>query len=71
MADYPEKKVDMIVGFAAGGGTDVMARTISPYLEKYLGNGTSIVVKNMPGASGQIGVTAVADADPDGYTIGL
>lgn len=70
MADYPEKKVDMIVGFAAGGGTDVMARTISPYLEKYLGNGTSIVVKNMPGASGQIGVTAVADADPDGYTIG-
>lgn len=70
LADYPDKKIDMIVGFAAGGGTDVMARTIAPYLEKYLGNGVSVVVKNMPGASGQIGVTAVAEADPDGYTLG-
>ncbi|WP_110688928.1 Bug family tripartite tricarboxylate transporter substrate binding protein [Salinicola endophyticus] len=70
LADYPEKRIDMIVGFAAGGGTDVMARTIAPYLEKYLGNDVSVVVKNMPGASGQIGVTAVAEADPDGYTLG-
>ncbi len=70
LADYPEKKIDMIVGFAAGGGTDVMARNIAPYLEKYLGNGVSVIVKNMPGASGQIGITAVAEADPDGYTIG-
>jgi tripartite-type tricarboxylate transporter receptor subunit TctC len=69
-ADYPEKKIDVIVGYAAGGGTDVMARTIAPFLEEYLGNDATVVVKNMPGASGQIGVTSVAQADPDGYTIG-
>ncbi|WP_280566731.1 tripartite tricarboxylate transporter substrate binding protein [Chromohalobacter sp. 296-RDG] len=70
LADYPEKKIDLIVGYAAGGGTDVMARTVAPFLEEYLGNDATVVVKNMPGASGQIGVTAVAQADPDGYTIG-
>lgn len=69
-AEYPEKPIEVIVGFSAGGGTDVMARTVAPYLEKYLGSGASIVVKNMPGASGQIGITAVAKATPDGYTIG-
>lgn len=70
MADYPEKRIEVIVGYAAGGGTDVLARTIAPYLEEYLGNGVSVVIKNMPGASGQIGVTEVAQATPDGYTIG-
>ncbi|MCE8016128.1 tripartite tricarboxylate transporter substrate binding protein [Halomonas sp. MCCC 1A17488] len=69
-ADYPEKKIDLIVGYAAGGGTDVMARTVAPFLEEHLGNDATVVVKNMPGASGQIGVTAVAQAEPDGYTIG-
>lgn len=69
-AEYPEKPIQVIVGYSAGGGTDVMARTVAPYLEKYLGGGASVVVKNMPGASGQIGVTEVAKADPDGYTIG-
>lgn len=70
LADYPEKKIEVIVGYAAGGGTDVMARSVAPFLEKYLGNDATVVVKNMPGASGQIGVTAVANAAPDGYTIG-
>jgi tripartite-type tricarboxylate transporter receptor subunit TctC len=69
-ADYPEKPIEVIVGYAAGGGTDVMARTVAPFLEKYLGNGASIVVKNVPGASGQIGVTEAANAAPDGYTLG-
>ena len=69
-AEYPEKPIQVIVGYSAGGGTDVMARTVAPFLEKYLGNGASIVIKNMPGASGQIGVTEVANADPDGYTLG-
>lgn len=67
---YPEKPIKVIVGFAAGGGTDVMARTVAPFLEKHLGQGASIVVKNVPGASGQIGVTEVANADADGYTLG-
>lgn len=68
--DYPEKPIEVIVGYSAGGGTDVMARTTMPFIEKYLGEGTSIVVKNMPGASGQIGITEVAGADADGYTLG-
>ena len=70
LADYPEKPIEVIVGYSAGGGTDVMARTTMPFIEKYLGNGASIVVKNMPGASGQIGITEVAGSDPDGYTLG-
>ena len=70
MADYPEQPIEVIVGFSPGGGTDVMARTVAPFIEKYLGDGASIVIKNMPGASGQIGVTEVANADPDGYTLG-
>lgn len=70
MANYPEKPITLIVGFSAGGGTDVMARNVAPFLEKYLGDGATVVVKNVPGASGQIGITEVAHADPDGYTIG-
>ncbi|MBO6519230.1 MAG: tripartite tricarboxylate transporter substrate binding protein [Rhodospirillales bacterium] len=70
LAEYPEKPIEVIVGYSAGGGTDVMARTTMPFIEKYLGNGASIVVKNMPGASGQIGVTKAATSAPDGYTLG-
>ncbi|MBR9841477.1 tripartite tricarboxylate transporter substrate binding protein [Salipiger thiooxidans] len=70
MAEYPEKPIEVIVGYSAGGGTDVMARTAAPFIEKYLGDGASLVIKNMPGASGQIGVTEAANADPDGYTLG-
>ena len=70
LAEYPEKPIEVIVGYDAGGGTDVMARTAAPYIEKYLGDGASLVVKNVPGASGQIGITETAGADPDGYTLG-
>ncbi|SHN16579.1 Bug family tripartite tricarboxylate transporter substrate binding protein [Roseibium suaedae] len=69
-ADYPDKPIEVIVGFDAGGGTDVMARTVAPFIEKYLGDGASVVIKNVPGASGQIGVTQAANAAPDGYTLG-
>ncbi|MBP1852768.1 Bug family tripartite tricarboxylate transporter substrate binding protein [Rhizobium halophytocola] len=69
-ADYPNKPIEVIVGFDAGGGTDVMARTVAPFIEKYLGNGASVVIKNVPGASGQIGVTQTAHSAPDGYTLG-
>lgn len=69
-AEYPEKPITVIVGYSAGGGTDVMARNVAPFVEKYLGEGASVVVKNKPGASGQIGITEVANAKPDGYTIG-
>lgn len=69
-AEYPEKPIEVIVGYSAGGGTDVMARTVAQFLEKELGDGASVVVKNMPGAGGQIGFTEVAKATPDGYTLG-
>ena len=52
-ADYPEKNISLSVGYSAGGGTDVMARTVVPFIEKYLGDDTTIVIKNTPGASGR------------------
>jgi len=70
LADYPEKPIEVIVGYSAGGGTDVMARTVAKFLEQELGEGASVVIKNMPGAGGQIGFTEVAKATPDGYTLG-
>lgn len=70
-ADYPEKPIEMIVAFAPGGGTDVAARSIARFMEKYLGGNARIGVINKPGAGGEIGWTAVAQAKPDGYTIGF
>lgn len=69
MADYPERAVQMIIGYSAGGGTDIAARTLVPYIEKELG--TDITVINRPGAGGEVGFTALANAEPDGYTIGF
>jgi tripartite-type tricarboxylate transporter receptor subunit TctC len=66
---FPTKPISLIVAFSAGGSTDVAARTMGSYLEKYLGQ--PIVVKDYPGAGGQIGWTKLALAKPDGYTIGF
>lgn len=68
---YPTRPIQMIVAFAAGGGTDVAARSIARFMEKHLGGGASIGVVNRPGAGGEIGWTAVAQAAADGYTIGF
>ncbi len=70
-APYPERPINMVVSYAPGGGTDLVARAIAPYIEKYLGNGARIVVLNRPGAGGGIGFTEIARAKPDGYTIGF
>lgn len=70
-AEYPERPITMIVAYSAGGGTDIAARTLVPYVEKYLGNDATITVVNKPGAGGEIGFTEVARAKPDGYTIGF
>jgi tripartite-type tricarboxylate transporter receptor subunit TctC len=61
----------MIVAYGAGGGTDIIARVMAPYIQKYLGNNASIVVMNRPGAGGGIGFTEVANAPADGYTLGF
>ena len=63
--------IQVVVGFAAGGTTDVMARTIAPYIAKHLGDGAALTIVNKPGAGGEISVSQVMRAKPDGYTIGI
>ena len=66
-AGYPDHAIKMIVPFAAGGGTDVLARIIAQNLNSKWGQ--PVVVENQPGASGSIGTRAVMKAVPDGYTL--
>jgi tripartite-type tricarboxylate transporter receptor subunit TctC len=68
-ADYPEKPITLIVNYAAGGSADLAARTLADSAAKILGQ--PIIVVNKVGASGTIGVGAIASAKPDGYTIGV
>src|SRR5690606_33476148 len=66
-ADYPSKPIEFIVGFGAGGPSDVTARVLADELSKKAGQ--PVVVINKPGASAQIGLQEAANAAPDGYTI--
>jgi tripartite-type tricarboxylate transporter receptor subunit TctC len=65
--DYPSRPVELIVPFAAGGGTDLLARLTGEGLGKRLGQ--SFVVINRPGANTNIGTLSVVRAKPDGYTL--
>jgi tripartite-type tricarboxylate transporter receptor subunit TctC len=65
-AEWPkERPIEIVVAFAPGGSTDVMARAMQPFLEKELG--AKIVIVNKPGASGEIAYTYLSQAKPDGY----
>ena len=66
-----DKPITMIIAYSPGGGTDLVARAIAPYVEKYLGDGAKIVIVNRAGAGGEIGFAALANAPADGYTIGF
>jgi tripartite-type tricarboxylate transporter receptor subunit TctC len=66
-SDYPNRPVRLIVPFAPGGVTDTSARIIAEQMSKRLGQ--QMIVDNRAGASGNIGTTLVAKADPDGYTL--
>jgi tripartite-type tricarboxylate transporter receptor subunit TctC len=66
-ASFPNKPIRLVVPFAAGGTSDVLARAVGVKLGEVLGQ--SIVVDNRPGANGNIGSDAVAKAAPDGYTL--
>ena len=67
MAAYPDKPITLIVPWAPGGSTDILARAISQQLT--ISMGQTVIVENKPGASGNIGAGMVAKAKPDGYTI--
>lgn len=67
-AGYPEKTIQMIVPWGAGGGADIGVRLLTKYLEPELGQ--KIVVQNVSGGSGTIGYTQISKAKPDGYTLG-
>ena len=63
--------IEVVVGFAPGGTTDVMVRVLAPYIAKQLGDNANLVIVNRPGASGEIGVAQVKRAKADGYTVGI
>ena len=64
---YPTRPITMLVGFAPGGGTDIVARMLGPRLQEELGQ--PVTVENRPGASGTLAAAAAARARPDGYTL--
>lgn len=66
-ADFPDRTITMVVPFAAGGSTDVVARIIAQKMSEDLGQ--QVIVQNVAGAGGNLGAGNVARAEPDGYTI--
>lgn len=70
-AAYPERPITMLIAYSPGGGTDLVARALAPYIEKNLGGDARIVIVNRAGAGGEIGFAALAAAPADGYTIGF
>ncbi|MBP0495712.1 tripartite tricarboxylate transporter substrate binding protein [Pararoseomonas indoligenes] len=67
-AAWPDRPLTLVVPFGAGAGNDITSRTLAGFLERELGQPVAVV--NRPGAGGEIGLNAVADARADGYTLG-
>ncbi len=67
--DYPSRPITMVVPFAAGGPTDVIGRLMADHMGRTLGQ--NVIVEDVTGAAGSIGVGKVAKASPDGYTLGI
>ncbi len=67
--DYPKSSIQVVVPFSAGGGTDLFARIVVDKMSQIMG--VPVEVVNVPGGSATIGTTQVANANPDGYTIGF
>lgn len=69
LAEFPEKTITLIVPWSPGGSGDMTCRILAAQMEEDLGE--NVVVKNMPGAGSMVGAKALADSDPDGYTLGF
>jgi tripartite-type tricarboxylate transporter receptor subunit TctC len=69
VAQYPNKPITVIVPFAAGGPTDVVTRLVCEHMSRTLGQ--PIIVENVGGAGGTLGMTRAAQAQPSGYTIAV
>ncbi len=71
-AAWPDDKpIEVVVGFAPGGGTDLMARKLLPFVQKRLSAKAQFIVVNKPGAAGELANAQVARATPDGYTLAV
>jgi tripartite-type tricarboxylate transporter receptor subunit TctC len=64
---FPSKPITLLVGFAPGGGVDIVARALAAQLQEQIGQ--SVVIENRPGAGSNIAAVAAARAAPDGYTL--
>ncbi|OCX65749.1 C4-dicarboxylate ABC transporter substrate-binding protein [Thioclava sp. SK-1] len=69
LADYPERPIQIIVPYSAGGSTDLSIRLVAESLEKHM-DGATVVVRNQPGGGGTIGTSAALHGRPDGYVLG-
>ena len=71
-AEWPDDKpIEIVVGFAPGGGTDLLARRIAPAIAKHLGGKANFVIVNRPGASGELALVALSRSAPNGYALGI
>src|SRR5262245_11076120 len=68
-ASYPNKPIRLVVGFAAGGGNDLLARIVGPKLSELLGQ--SVIVENRTGAGGRIAIEYVQSQPADGYAVAI
>ena len=68
---FPEKNIELVVGYKPGGGYGDLAQAIAPFIERHLPNKVNVVVRNMDGAGNVIAANYLHKSRPDGYTIGL
>src|SRR5690606_33377491 len=68
-AEYPERPIRLLIGYSPAGAGDLIGRIVGEAMSKHLGQ--SIIVENRPGAGSTLASTALANAAPDGYTLGL
>ena len=68
---FPNRDIEIVIPYNAGGGFDTYIRALAPHMEKHLPGDINVLPINVPGAGGRRGASEVYRADPDGYTIGI